>query len=457
MNKKIKTIDYEWLTKSTGDPFADTGGFVIQYLWERFPEKDIDELIEYVTKIYVNGWDGKLHTFFNNSKITNPAFKTSEIKITGTIELFNSLIEEKEEHIQGNCRITGRQTKLFSAGREALILSGSGAFINFHHFFQQGLFLSKEVLIRMFFIPLGTQLLSGKIAVVQSSNIEFSQFYVYENCSANLRNISNLQPEILRSEFNKPSNALFDFINKLINQKNEIVEKEVSASLTLFQASNFKDKTEMKISHLPSTVFLFYIICNKLNYKKDWQRFLNSYYYNSKNSEAIYNIENEKFELTKKNKFEYFDYNDYKLWTNTILTNLLEGKSIIPEFLKWSEKGNKIHFDIIKIYLLNITKMKKETIQKITELADFIINDKSEDEIKKAMNILNQSEKPNELRRFFLDLVKENYEKENKKPLITIKDYNEYLFSDSSNSREIRDVLLIAIYQKLHEIYLKSE
>jgi CRISPR-associated protein Cst1 len=213
----------------------------------------------------------------------------------------------------------------------------------------------------------------------------------------------------------------------------------------------------MKISHLPSTVFLFYIICNKLNYKKDWQRFLNSYYYNSKNSEAIYNIENEKFELTKKNKFEYFDYNDYKLWTNTILTNLLEGKSIIPEFLKWSEKGNKIHFDIIKIYLLNITKMKKETIQKITELADFIINDKSEDEIKKAMNILNQSEKPNELRRFFLDLVKENYEKENKKPLITIKDYNEYLFSDSSNSREIRDVLLIAIYQKLHEIYLKSE
>ncbi|HHU34745.1 MAG TPA: type I-B CRISPR-associated protein Cas8b1/Cst1, partial [Bacteroidetes bacterium] len=64
MKQNIKTIDYEWLTKPTGDPFADIGGYVIQYLWNLYPDKDIVELIEFVTKIYVNNWEGKLHTFF---------------------------------------------------------------------------------------------------------------------------------------------------------------------------------------------------------------------------------------------------------------------------------------------------------------------------------------------------------------------------------------------------------
>ncbi|MBN1181312.1 MAG: hypothetical protein JXB49_03425 [Bacteroidales bacterium] len=34
MKQNIKTIDYEWLTKTSGDPFADIGGDVIEY-WTR--------------------------------------------------------------------------------------------------------------------------------------------------------------------------------------------------------------------------------------------------------------------------------------------------------------------------------------------------------------------------------------------------------------------------------------
>ncbi|GAB1403756.1 hypothetical protein MASR1M74_09340 [Lentimicrobium sp.] len=47
--KQVKTIDV--LQGTTGDPFADTGGYVIQYLWDLFPDKDIDELIEYVANV----------------------------------------------------------------------------------------------------------------------------------------------------------------------------------------------------------------------------------------------------------------------------------------------------------------------------------------------------------------------------------------------------------------------
>ncbi len=136
MKRNIKSIDYEWLTKPTGDPFADVGGFVIKYLWSipTCEGMDIDELIEFVTKIYVNNWDGKLNTFFLNSKITQPAFK-GDRKTEETLKYFNSLLNESQDCEVGYCRISGKQGKLYTAGRDNSIMSGSGTFINFHHSF----------------------------------------------------------------------------------------------------------------------------------------------------------------------------------------------------------------------------------------------------------------------------------------------------------------------------------
>ncbi|MEO9210892.1 MAG: hypothetical protein ABI208_07330 [Ginsengibacter sp.] len=75
--KENEKINNNWLIKPTGDPFADTGGFVIKYLWTlpHLKDRDIIGLIDYVANIYVNKWGGKLHAFFLNSTITQPAFK----------------------------------------------------------------------------------------------------------------------------------------------------------------------------------------------------------------------------------------------------------------------------------------------------------------------------------------------------------------------------------------------
>lgn len=457
MKREFKTIDYDWLTKPSGDPFADTGGYVIQYLWEEFPDKDIDWLIEYGTEVYVNNWEGKLHTFFHGSKITNPSIKKAEDKIEGTIKLFNSILNDTAKHIEGNCRISGRFTKLFSAGRESLILSGSGAFVNFHHNFDSGLFLSKEILIRMFFIPLGSQLLTGKISTIQSSSNDISKFYVTNNCIENSRSIATSQAEILRSQFSNPANAIFEFINKVLNDNPDIIEKQNKISLSLYLTSNFGASTELQLYKLPATVFLFYSYCHKINYKQDWLNFLRSHYSNSKNKGATYSTEDNVFKVEKKGEIETINYDEYKVWKNRVLDKLLDGQSIIPEFYWWSKNGNKLHFDIVRIYQQNIRNMKKETIDKLLELADFIINDRSEDEIKKLITRLNGASKAHELRRFLLSLVSENYNKDNDQPLITVKDYTDYLFSDSGNTGELRDVLLIAIYQKMHELNLKLE
>ncbi|MBE9468111.1 MAG: type I-B CRISPR-associated protein Cas8b1/Cst1 [Bacteroidetes bacterium] len=454
MGKKIKTIDYEWLTKPTGDPFADTGGYVIQYLLENdYPDKDIDELIELVTKIYVNDWGGKLNTFFLNSKITQPAFK-GERKISETTKYYKSLFENENSE-EGYCRISGRKTLLFSAGRDNSLLSGSGTFINFHHTFDSGIKLSKEMIIRMHFVPLGSILLSGRVALLKSNDDEISKFFVEENTKYNLQNIaSGIKEGVGKSDFRNPANALFDFItNVLVEKPNQSIGGIVS--LTLYHFTNFGASPEINIYKIPAMVFSFYALCHKITYKKEWTNFVRSHYYNSKNKGAIYNSTTNNFEIEKKGEKVNILYNDYKIWTNSIYNKLLNGQSIVPNFLRWSEKGKELNFDIIRIYQQNIRNMKKETIDKIMELSVFIIKDRSEDEIKKLIIKLNGTSKAYELRRFLLGLVSDNYNKNNEKPLITVKDYTNYLFSDGGNTGEIRDVLLISIYQKMHEMNLK--
>ncbi|MEM1136698.1 MAG: type I-B CRISPR-associated protein Cas8b1/Cst1, partial [Bacteroidota bacterium] len=66
MKQETQYIDYEWLTKPTGDPFADVGGIVIKYFSEKNPDKDILDLIDEVTKIYVNDWEKSIYSFFPN-------------------------------------------------------------------------------------------------------------------------------------------------------------------------------------------------------------------------------------------------------------------------------------------------------------------------------------------------------------------------------------------------------
>ncbi|MDX9852228.1 MAG: hypothetical protein RBS81_00385 [Tenuifilaceae bacterium] len=460
MKRNFNTIDYEWLTRPTGDPFADAGGFVIEYLSEKFPEKDILELIKYATvDNYISTWKGKLHSYYHGSKITNPSIKTEESKIEGTMKLFESIIEEREESEVGFCRISGRETKLYSLGRESMMLSGSGGFINFHHYFDDGLKMSKEVVIRMFFMPLATILLQGKIALLYSNNLDAVRFWIRENCSKNFSRIGKpIQTEdesgALKSEFTKIPNALFSFVDKLLSSNLEIKK---DTSLTLFHCSNFITKSELQIYLLPAKVFLFYRTCLQPKYKDDWLKFVRAHYTDGKYKRAKYNTETGKFEIINSKSTEVIDLEDYKQWFNRIYDKLLNGDNIRPELLRWTKK-HSFKFEIVSIYQQNIIGMKKETIDKIKELAAFFVRDEEAYRIKKRISGLNGAKNASELRRFLLKhAVVPNFIEAKESPIISLEDYVNYLFPDGSYWAEIRDLLLIAIYQELHEKKLMSE
>lgn len=447
-----KNINQEWLTRPTGDPFVDVGGYVIEYLQkEVYPKDSILQLIDRVTKIYVNTWNAKLNAFFLNSKVTQPAFKGAR-KIEETAKYFSALINESEPYETGFCRITGQEGKLFDAGRDNSIMSGSRTFINFHHAFERGLKLSKEVLIRLHFVPLGSVLLSGKVALIKSNKHSLTRLFVHQNIKNNLQNIASGANEgIYRSEFNNPANALFDFAKKaIIEAKEELVK---GASLTLYHYTNFGASPEIDIYQMPSKIFLYYYHCNQISYKEDWKKFVRYHYKKSKHGPEKYIASKDVMINEKKNVTIEFD--EFKTWNNIVYYKLLNNDSILPQFREWS-KEHSINFDIIRLYQQIINNMKTETVNKILEIADFIIHERSEDGIKRIITRLDKSANGSQIRRVLLGLVKENHNRGNE-PLISVEDYTEYLFPDTYNSREIRDLLLIAIYQKIHESSLKLE
>jgi len=450
MKQTYTTIDYEWLTRPTGDPFADTGGSVIKYLSDKEPDKDILELIEYMAKIYVNKWGGKINPFFLNSAITQPAFK-GDTKIKETMKYFSSLINETATGEKGFCRISGRKTRLFKAGRDNSLLSGSGTFVNFHHSFQSGMMLSKEMIIRMFFIPFGSLLIGGKIAVIHSNQSNVSNFFVQKNCERNDANLAMLATGgMLKSEFGIPSNALFQFVDDLLTSQLQEITEETDLSLTLYHFTNFGASPEIVIYKLPATVFRFYNTCQHAKLRLDWKPFVLSHYTNSKYKGAAYNDSTSNYELVKKNEKEEFGFEDYKTWRNPILENLLTGKSILKLLVKWG-KRHKMNFLIVKLYQQEIQHMKPETLNKIKELAVFLTNE-DEDTIKKTIKALDGHKSSYDLRRFFLkNIVAKNYNNGGKEPKITVEELVYYLFPDDISWRDVRDILLFAVYQELHK------
>lgn len=440
----------------TGDPFVDAGGYVLKFLQNEphLGEKDVHGLIEYATDIYIDSWGGNLHAFFLNSPITQAQFRGDQKK-RETLKYYHSLLDDTSPFKVGYCRISGRQTHLFAAGRDKYILSGSGTYLNFHHSFEEGLMLSKEVLIRTFFAPFGLMQLSDKIALISSNDERISEFFVRQNCRANVRDLaSGISASILKSPFNNPSSAIFNFVDECLRQLRSIFfdgankVAENAPSLTLYHFTNFAAAPDIAIHTLTSQVFKFYIYCTSSHLAPAWLKFVKAHYRNSK-AKAVFNSETEVWEGK-----ETFNYDDFRTWRNEILETLVNGSSILHHMARWS-RYHPFPFKIAETYQTLVRNMEKRTLEKIRHIADFIVAHREADFIQNCIRRLHRAKSANEVRLFALRLTEQNYHQDGKEPLVTLDDCAEYLFPDGGNWREIRDLLLIAIYERLHELKLK--
>lgn len=453
MNQAYTTINYNALVATTGDPFVDAAGYALQELSNHYPEYNILELIMLATNIYVDKWNAKINPFFLNSKITQPAFNTSEKKKRETQIYFEALLNDTLPYTIGNCRITGIKTKLFSAGRDNTVLSGSNTFVNFHHTFDTGMMLSKEVLIRYHFLPLACELLQGRICVISSNNSTISELYAKDCCTRTLYDIGqNISQGILKNKARSAGTAIFRYLDKIlihykVNMTNE--------SLTLYHFTNFGASPEIQIYTLPFQALSFYQETQFPVYKENWGSFIASHYKCSDYKNAVYNKKKNNFIISNKKQEVIIEETNFKYWHNIIYDKMILNKSIVSNIRKWSIQ-NQFDLNLLKCYLINIRNMKKETIEKINQIAEFILSYHTKSNMKKVLSTLNGVKSPYMLRRFILQVIAQNYKQENE-ILVSVNDYVDYLFPDSTSWMETRDVLLIALYQKLHELHLKVE
>lgn len=438
-------VNKDWLIRRTGDPFADIGGIVLKILIREQKTDDILRLINNIASVYVSDWKAKLNAFFLNSTITQPAFK-GDRKVTETIKFFNALINNELPFETGYCRILGEQTKLYIAGRDNHILSGSGTFINFHHAFQGGVMFSKEVLIRMFFVPLGCVQLSDKIALLDSNNEELVEYFIAENVYENSRSAATRISEgIHRLEFKSPSSALFDFALRWIREANRSDIK--NTELTLYHFTNFGASPEIILYTFSAALYTFYARVQYRTMKLDWDKFSHSYFW-QKNAE--YQYKTDTFEVNEKKEDNSLGYEDFKTWRNSIYESLLQNKSILKPILNWvSKKQRPFNFDIVKNYQLILRNMNEKTLQIIERIADFVLQDSSN--IKKNLRNLQKPTKAYAFRNALRKLEEKNLAEKNEKPLFSLDEYALELFPDGTFWQEIQNLLLIAIYQKMHE------
>ena len=224
------------------------------------------------------------------------------------------------------------------------------------------------------------------------------------------------------------------------------------SQVSLYFFTNFGASPELKIYSMKLEVFRFYRIMQNIKIKEDWNNFISKYYRNKDYKKSIYN-QNKNiivFENKEKQNIEIPE-DEFKYWRNLIYDKLINGESILSNLLSYS-KEKSINWEIIKCYQFIIRKMKNETIKKIEEIADFIFTSNDESGIIKIIKKLNSVKNPYLLRRFFIvDIVSKNYNEGNDKTIVTLEEYCNYLFPDTSSWQEMRDVLLIALYQRLHE------
>jgi CRISPR-associated protein Cst1 len=427
----------------TGDPFVDTGGMALEYIAGQFPEKSLLELIEWAARVYVERWEGKINSVFLNAPITQST-KKGEVKVTATVEQFQRII--KNDTDEGYCRYCGVLSPLVDAGRDKSCLSGSGTLVNFHHSHEPGLMICPQCAIKYFFLPFGI-LQMGNLALLQATSPQGKRYWLNKTVIENLNKIGNNTSEgILKSVYSNPENALFRLAADIITEN---LSTELDENLTLYYFTNFAASVDCVLYTIPSPVFRFMRLALK-NCPQQWYLFVRRHYHISKSN---WNYTEDQWEK----KGSVISEDEYLNHKNDVHLKLLAGKSIISA-LQYFYKANYLHAkqemdtNMAIYYVQEVLNMQKEQIVLIKKIGNKIFElMNKESNYKKYLVMIEGATRAHQLRSALIKIIKTNYNNGAEEPVFTMDEYVNYLFPDGRYWGEVRDLLLIFLYEKLHQ------
>lgn len=448
--------------QTTGDPFIDAGRLAAQAVFQHqklhsATKENWLKAIDYTVTQYQKHWQSKIDAVSLNGVVSHNANKKKARE--KALAHFKDLFEQAEASgaSVGWCRGCGQHKILFIAGRDIMPLSGSGAFLNFHHAHENGVQLCVECQAALFMVPLVVMQCGKNLALLQTQTEALQEFWQKNTVAQNLKNFTHGNSEgILRYSYGNIRNAFFALADDLITEWYGAQRQFERQDLRLFYFTNFGASPECAIYDLPASAFTFLWIVQNPNYpaiKSAWQRFVRRHY---RIKEAQYDeLANAWMKTTGKNKGEMRDEN-YKNYPNQIHNMLLFGHNLLPRFYRRQEHKNLVPIEIVKAYILEVRFMKKERIDAVLNLADRVCELVQKQDARKLIYPIESARFVYQFRAALLRLLRKNMDAGEVQPLFTTEDYLYKLLPDGESWTDVRDLMLVRIYEKLHT-FLQGE
>lgn len=428
-------------SQPVGDPIVEIGRLgLIEFCGkDKFEHlEEIEEQVKKLFNIYIFKPVKTLNQVFSfNSKFThNSTSKNLDERLKQALGQYDELIKELKE---GYCLSCGKKDNLCSVSKTILPLTTGNSNANFTSNFSNQFLVCKECMTSLFFAPINMQKTSGRMGFMISNNEKINKFWSEDNIKEFNANIVKNVDSLVDSKINIFEN----FIYKTIE---ELQEENLFGDITFYLISNTDKGSEVTLIHITKNQMNF------INYvapkffkdslptkdKDEWNYLLFKYSKQERKEEG----KNIKFEdEVIKNK----DYKSTIKYFNPLIKNFIQGRSILY-FLK----KNHASWHLTQIYLKEIQGMREERLIVLKKVAERLqeLNSGDKEFIRKIVFPLERTRSHSEFREKLRELMRRFLTKSNK-PLFTADDMVLYILPSGESWAETKDILLIALYEKL--------
>ncbi|KXS44427.1 MAG: CRISPR-associated protein CXXCCXXC region [Methanolobus sp. T82-4] len=450
IDKNITTTNSEYV----GDPFVDSGLMAIKLLANKeindCTKEDLKCLADDLVNLYLTpAWASELQSIFPNSsyiqfaKNYNRKDKSKEF-LYDLIEGIGCGHEDSYCLFCGNLAYKRKDEKPFVKTQIPLI--GSSDFTNFFPSFCNGVEVCAKCALSIQFSPILYYKAGGKPCCVSSNNLhmleEFGKEcidYIYQHEALGSFQ-SKKTSGIFNEDFKSPQNAIFHLAYKMsvLFKRKKILDGD--EEIIIYRIDNYNQNPDgVSIYKIPSNIFKFiFIVMNDPEYKTAWYNLLSKYYVDKQKTK-----------------------NDVPIWKthyNPIHDYLLKNRSILWTFRDNKSKKSNIPWMIVEKYMNLVRNMNKQRLEDIKDLADKIAicieelgNKKRVNELASAKDFLTFKNRLKVLIRDWQKLGKEE-------PMITYDEYISAVLPDNySNWKEVQDLIIIRLYEKLHYLFINTE
>ena len=441
------------------DPFVTSGLIAIEALtgklYEECSREDLEKHATQLVSWYLTkSFQRELYSLFPNGTYVNPSIKDKKGKST---EFLINLISSRDKGVPKSeiCQLCGRPAKSEPYAKDTIPLVGSGKSVNFFPSLQAGIHVCPRCVLAIHTAPITFCKIGGKPALVSSSDYDLLKYYAKEAVSElNSKIAANALIDgetsaILDYDYRSPANAIFNLAYKFGTEyvdKDQCNKRARNETIVVYRIDNYLQGGKgVTVYKLPSGTFSFIAsLMHDRATKKKWFSFIGRYYEGkTKTDEDI-----------------------RKVGWNRIHNKLLNGESIIREFredrmrhLKSinNEKSQGIIIEplpyrVIEAYMHEVRAMHKERLEKIKTFADSI-SDIIEPSPKKRINGLISAKTVEEFRNQLRLIMADAQKSGAKEPLISFDDFAKVLIpGDYRGWTEIRDLIIIRIYENLHDV-----